>query len=195
MFTYFILKCLYISVLGPSCRGVQNIFSADFLGLTNQGPVWDSTFSAPLIPNHIGLLKCINAIVAKKEVAKKACAQGLEVVILQSQEMPAWALRVDFYSFWLFYVICFSRNISIFEREYGSVWKSGLGTGKRPRPDLTWPDQDCKWSRPVRTEDHGLVYSPLQPLKFKDQSQPVFSASKIGWNSVSLNKILLIIWI
>ena len=46
--TCIILKCPYISVLEPSCKEVQIFFSAEFPGLTNQGPVRDSYPGAPL---------------------------------------------------------------------------------------------------------------------------------------------------
>ena len=32
-----------------------------------------------------------------------------------------------------------------------SVWKSSYKTGKRPRPDRTWTDQDRKFSGPIKT--------------------------------------------
>src|SRR5260370_908532 len=46
--TQIILKCPYISVFEPSCKGVQKFFFAEFPGLTNQGPVRDSNPGAPL---------------------------------------------------------------------------------------------------------------------------------------------------
>ena len=41
----------------------------------------------------------------------------------------------------------------------GSVWKSSLGTAKRPRPDWTSTDQDRKNDGPVKTAT--AVRSPV----------------------------------
>src|SRR5271168_3945506 len=47
-----------------------------------------------------------------------------------------------------------------------SAWRSGLGTGKRPRLDRTRTDQDRKIVRPLRTET-AVRSSVLHNFKFQ----------------------------